>query len=88
MFGSCRYTYRRLPYVSGVALHPKSCTLIYTGRGLDAIDPSIIPILPFYTAPYQHSMRARLTIDPRLLHGFDHVDLSFGYYSTKALSSA
>jgi hypothetical protein len=48
MFGSCRYTYRRLPYVSEVALHPKSWTLIYTGRGLDAIDPSIIPILPFY----------------------------------------
>ena len=27
-----------LPYISGgVALHPKSCTLIYTGRGLNAI---------------------------------------------------
>jgi hypothetical protein len=48
MFGSCRYTYRRLPYVSRVALHPKSCTLIYTSRDLDAIHPSIIPILPFY----------------------------------------
>jgi hypothetical protein len=40
MFGSCRYTYRRLPYVSGVPLRPKSCTLIYTDRGLNAIHPS------------------------------------------------
>jgi hypothetical protein len=51
MFGSCRYTYRRLPYVFGVALHPKSCTLIYTSRGLNAIQPSNTPIPSFYAEP-------------------------------------
>jgi hypothetical protein len=29
----------RLPYVFGVALHPKPCTLMYTGRGLNVVQP-------------------------------------------------
>jgi len=30
----------------------------------------------------------RRRFDPRFLHGFDHVRLDFGHYSTKGLSSA
>ena len=48
IFGSCRYTYRKLPYVSRGALPHKSCTLIYTGRGLNAIH-QLHQFYPFYT---------------------------------------
>jgi hypothetical protein len=45
--------YRSLPYVSRVVLHPKPCTLIYTGQGLNAIQSIsyINSILLQFTCP-------------------------------------
>ena len=61
IFGSCRYTYHRLPYVSRGALLPKSCTLIYIGRGLNAIHPQhYTPILSSYKGAWHKGVSGSL----------------------------
>jgi hypothetical protein len=55
MFGSCRYMYCRLPYVFGVALHPKSCTLIHIP--VEAPMQYNHPIHQFHPSTWYHEFR-------------------------------
>ena len=44
-------------------MHPKSCTLIYTGRGLKLIQSINIPILSFYNIGGKKYMSSPRTVE-------------------------